>query len=261
MRFMSWLLAAIAGLTVLTQTARAEMQTATVAYEHDGVTLEGYVAYDDNFAGPRPGVLIVHQWKGLSDYEIKRAHMLASLGYVAFCADIYGQGVRPQTAEEAAQQAGLYRADRPLMRARAQAGLDALKAQPRVDPARTAAIGYCFGGGVVLELARSGADTRAVISFHGNLDTPDPADAHRIKAAVLACHGAADPHVPPEQVAAFAAEMNAAGVDWQLIMYGGAVHSFTDWNAGSDPAQGVAYDGAADRRSWADMLQLFGEVF
>jgi len=261
MRLMIWLLAVLTGTALLTQTAKAEIETATVVYEHDGVTLEGYVAYDDSFPGPQPGVLIVHQWKGLSDYEIKRAHLLAELGYVAFCADIYGQGVRPRTTEEAAQQAGLYRGDRPLMRARAQAGLDALKAQPRVDPARTAAIGYCFGGGVVLELARSGADTRAVVSFHGNLDSPDSADAEQIEAAVLACHGAADPHVPPEQVAAFAAEMNAAAVDWQLIMYGGAVHSFTDWNAGSDPAQGVAYHVAADHRSWADMLQLFGEVF
>ena len=187
--------------------------------------------------------------------------MLAAMGYVAFCADIYGQGIRPQSYEEAAAQAGLYRGDRPLMRARAHAGLEALKAQPLVDETRTAAIGYCFGGGVVLELARSGADTQAVVSFHGNLDTPDAADANDIRAKVLACHGSADPHVPAEQVAAFVAEMNGAGVDWQLMMYGNAVHSFTDWGAGDDPSQGVAYDEAADQRSWADMQQLLAEIF
>jgi dienelactone hydrolase len=147
------------------------------------------------------------------------------------------------------------------MRARAQAGLAQLKAQPQVDATRTAAIGYCFGGGVVLELARSGANLSAVVSFHGNLDTPNPADAANINGKVLACHGAADPHVPPEQVAAFADEMNAAGVDWQLIMYGNAVHAFTDWGAGDDTSQGVAYNEAADLRSWADMQQFFGEVF
>jgi len=198
---------------------------------------------------------------GLSDYEKNRARMLAELGYVAFCADIYGQGVRPHSYEEAAAQAGKFRADRALMRARAQAGLDKLKAQPLVDTTRTAAIGYCFGGGVVLELARSGADLSAVVSFHGNLDTPNPADAANINCMVLACHGAADPHVPLDQVVAFANEMNSAGVDWELNMYGNAVHSFTDWGAGDDTSQGVAYNEAADQRSWTDMQQLFAEVF
>lgn len=260
MRLTMLTLAAAAMLAVIPMQARAEMQSETVLYEQDGVVLEGFVAYDDALQGPLPGVLIVHQWKGLSDYEMERARMLAALGYVAFCADIYGQGIRPQSYEDAAAQAGIYRADRALMRARAEAGLAALKAQPLVDAARTAAIGYCFGGGVVLELARNGADTRAVVSFHGNLDTPDAADAANITAKVLACHGAADPHVPPEQVAAFAAEMNAAGVDWELNMYGNAVHSFTDWGAGDDPSQGVAYNAAADARSWADMQQLFSEI-
>lgn len=261
MRRITWL-TALAGAALLTiQVARAEVQTETVVYEHNGVTLEGFVAYEDATDSLRPGVLVVHQWKGLSDYEKERARMLAEMGYVAFCADIYGQGVRPQTTEEAAAEAGLYRADRALMRSRAQAGLAVLKAQPLVDSAFTAAIGYCFGGGVVLELARSGADLRAAVSFHGNLDTPNPADAASIRCQVLACHGAADPFVPQEQVTAFAEEMNAAGVDWQLIMYGNAVHAFTDWGGGDDPAQGVAYDEAADQRSWKDMQQLLAEVF
>jgi dienelactone hydrolase len=260
MRGLILLVALAAMLVAAPRLARAEMQTKTVIYELDGITLEGFVAYDDALSGPRPGILVVHQWMGLSDYEKDRARMLAELGYVAFCADIYGQGVRPQNYEEAAAQAGKFRADRTLMRARAQAGLGELKAQPLVDPTRTAAIGYCFGGGVVLELARSGADLSAVVSFHGNLDTPNPADAANIKCKVLACHGAADPHVPLDQVVAFANEMNAAGVDWELNMYGNAVHSFTDWGAGDDTSQGAAYNEAADLRSWADMQQLFAEV-
>jgi dienelactone hydrolase len=260
MRGLILLVALAAMLVAAPRLARAEMQTKTVTYELDGITLVGFVAYDDALSGPRPGILVVHQWMGLSDYEKDRARMLAELGYVAFCADIYGQGVRPQNYEEAAAQAGKFRADRTLMRARAQAGLGELKAQPLVDPTRTAAIGYCFGGGVVLELARSGADLSAVVSFHGNLDTPNPADAANIKCKVLACHGAADPHVPLDQVVAFANEMNAAGVDWELNMYGNAVHSFTDWGAGDDTSQGAAYNEAADLRSWADMQQLFAEV-
>lgn len=261
MRLLIWLLAATGSALLMAQEAKAEMQTKMVTYEQGGTVLEGYVAYDDAFSGPRPGVLIIHQWMGLTDYEMMRARMLAELGYVAFCADIYGQGVRPQTMEEAAAQAGKYRADRALMRARAQAGLDALKAQPQVDPLHTAAIGYCFGGGVALELARSGADLQAVVSFHGNLDTPNPADAANIRCKVLACHGAADPHVTLDQVVAFANEMNAAGVDWELNMYGNAVHSFTQKDAGDDPSLGAAYNEAADRRSWAAMQQLFAEVF
>jgi len=159
---------------------------------------------------------------------------------VAFGADIYGKGVRPATTEEAAKQAGIYRADRALMRARARAALDRLKAEEHVDPARVAAIGYCFGGGTVLELARSGAEVAGVVSFHGNLDTPNAADAKQIRGKVLVCHGADDPYVPAEQIAAFQKEMREAGVDWQMVSYGGAVHSFTNPDAGSDPSRGVA---------------------
>jgi dienelactone hydrolase len=190
-----------------------------------------------------------------------RVEKLAEAGYVALAIDMYGQGIRPKTPEECGKQAGIYRGDRALMRARARAGLDELLKNPLVDPSRVAAIGYCFGGGVALELARSGAPLAGVVSFHGNLDTPNPDDARQIKGKILVCHGADDPFVTAEQVTAFEKEMRDAKVDWQLIKYGNAVHSFTRPDSGDDPSKGAAYNAAADRRSWAAMLAFFGEIF
>ena len=253
--------ASLLGGLLCTSVAEAEVTTENVEYAHGDTLLEGFLAYDDALEGPRPGVLIVHQWMGLTENEMMRARMLAELGYVALAADIYGKGVRPANQDEAAALAGKHRADRPLLRARVQAGLDMLKQHELVDSAQVAAIGYCFGGGVVLELARSGAELNAVISFHGNLDTPEPDDAKDIKCKLLVCHGADDPFVPAEQVAAFMEEMRGAGVDWQFIAYGGAVHSFTQEEAGHDNSRGAAYNQSADRRSWQAMLQLLGEVF
>ncbi len=255
--------ALITGLAtaMVISTAQAEIKTEKIDYKDGDVVLEGYLAYDDAITGTRPGILVFHAWKGLDDYAMMRTRELARLGYVAFAADIYGKGVRPQTTQEAAQQAGIYRADRPLMRRRAAAGLEVLRGNKMVDPAKIAAIGYCFGGGVALELARSGADLAGVVSFHGNLDTPDPADASNIKAKILVCHGAADPHVTMDAVLAFRKEMEGAHVDWQLIMYGGAVHAFTDPDAGDDPSRGAAYNAAADHRSWRLMQSFFDELF
>jgi dienelactone hydrolase len=242
--------------------AQAEVRTETIEYKQGDTTLEGYLAYDTAFQGKRPGVLVVHQWKGLTGYEKKRAEMLAKLGYVAFCADIYGKGIRPQTTQEAGAQAGKHKSDRQLLRARVNAGLDALKKNELVDPSRVAAIGYCFGGTTVIELARSGADIAGVVSFHGGLDSPTPADGKNIKCKVLALHGADDPFVPSKDLAAFEDEMRAAKVDWQLIKYGGAVHSFTDWNMDGKTLPGAQYNEAADKRSWAAMLQFFSaELF
>jgi dienelactone hydrolase len=242
-------------------TMRAAVHTETVEYKQGDTTLEGFVAYDDALQGKRPGVLIVHQWMGLTDYEKKRAEMLAQLGYVAFCADIYGKGVRPKNTAEAGAQAGKYKSDRQLLRARVNAGLDALRQQPLVDSKRIAAIGYCFGGTTVLELARSGAAVAGVVSFHGGLDAPNPDDGKNIKCKVLVCHGADDPFSSPQDIAALENEMRQGGVDWQLIKYGGAVHSFTQPLAGNDNSKGAAYNEKADQRSWAAMKQFFAEIF
>jgi dienelactone hydrolase len=258
---MRLILIAASAIFVLTGAVMAEIKTETVVYHQAGTPLEGVLVYDAGAPQPLPAVIIFHQWLGITDYERQRARMLAELGYAAFCADIYGQGARPAGRADAGQFAGKYRGDRALMRARAQAALDYVQGLEFVDPAQVAAIGYCFGGGVALELARSGADLAGVVSFHGNLDTPDPVDARNIKCPLLVCHGAADPHVPQRQVQDFVSEMEAAGVDYEVNMYGGAVHSFTDWNAGSDTSGGAAYSESANRRSWDDLLQFFAEIF
>ena len=257
---MRLILIAASAILVLTGAAMAAIKTETVVYEQASAPLEGVLVYDDTAQQPMPAVVIIHQWMGVSDYERQRARMLAELGYAAFCADIYGQGVRASTREEAAALAGKYRGDRALLRARGQAALDCVKGLDMVDARQVAVIGYCFGGGAALELVRNGADLAGAVSFHGNLDTPDIADAQNIRCPLLVCHGAADPHVPMRQVQDFVAEMEAAGVDYQLNMYGGAVHAFTDWNAGSDPAAGAAYSESANRRSWEDMLRFFAEI-
>ena len=252
---------ALVALLVAVAPSQARVVKQTVEYEIAGKEYQGYLAFDDAVKGKRPGVLIVHQWMGLTDNERMRAEMLAGMGYTAFALDVYGKGVRPANAGEASQEAGKYYGDRGLFRERLNAGLAVLKAREDVDPWNVAAIGYCFGGGGVLELARSGAELAGVVSFHGSLDTPNPEDAKNVKGKVLVCHGAADPYVKPEAVRGFVEEMEAAKVDYQLIMYAGAVHAFTQTGAGDDPSKGVAYNAAADRRSWKHMQGFFGEIF
>jgi dienelactone hydrolase len=238
----------------------AAIRTETVEYKDGDTLLEGFLAYDDSLPEKRPGVMVVHEWWGINDYTKKRTVDLARLGFVAFAADIYGKGIRPKTRDEAGKEAGKYRADRTLLRRRANAGLEELRKNRRVDGGKLAAIGYCFGGGTVLELARSGADVAGVVSFHGNLDTPNPGDAKNIKGKVLVLHGANDNFVNP-QVTAFQDEMRSAGVDWQMNIYSGAVHGFTNPDNGSDPSKGLAYNAAADRRSWEAMEIFFNELF
>jgi dienelactone hydrolase len=240
--------------------AQAEMKSEVVEYRHGDVVLEGYLAYDDLIRGKRPGVLVAHEWNGHNLYVRKRAERLARLGYVAFALDMYGKGVRAKDAKEAAALAGIYKGDRALMRARAAAGLNVLRSRPETDPMRLTAIGYCFGGTTVLELARSGADLVSVVSFHGGLDTPTPGDARNIKGKVLVLHGGDDPFVPANQVEAFQEEMRKGGVDWQFVSYGGAVHSFTNPESGSDNSKGLAYNERADRRSWNAMKTFFAET-
>ena len=241
--------------------AHAEVVSEWVEYKQGDTVLEGYLAYDNAVSGKRPGVLVVHEWKGVGPYVKRRAEQLAKLGYIAFAADIYGKGVRPQTSDEAAKIATIYKNNRKLMRARATAGLDLLKNHKLTDTKQTAAIGYCFGGTTVLELARSGANIAGVVSFHGGLDTPTPEDAKQIKAKVLALHGGDDPFVTAEHVAAFQDEMRKGGVDWQMVSYGGAVHSFTVPEAGDDPSKGAAYNEQADKRSWEAAKIFFAEIF
>lgn len=241
--------------------ASAAIKSGPVEYQHGNLTLEGWQAHDDAKPGKRPAVLVVHQWLGVTDYEKKRAEMLAQLGYNVLCVDIYGKGIRPPSPKEASAEAGKYKANRALLRERVNAGLALLKQHPLTDPQRVAAIGYCFGGTAALELARSGADLAGVVSFHGALDSPAPADGRNIKCRILALHGADDPFVPAKDVDAFCAEMRAAKVDWQLVSYGGAVHSFTHWHAGTDNSKGAAYNERADQRSWAAMKGFFAELF
>jgi dienelactone hydrolase len=238
----------------------AALHTETIEYKQGDTACEGYLAYDDAVKGPRPGVLVVHDWLGMDSYPKMRADMLAKLGYVAFAADIYGKDVRPKNPQEAGALAGKYKGDRALLRARVNAALDVLEKQPQVDTKHIAAIGYCFGGTTVLELARSGADIAGIVTFHGGLDTPTR-DAKNIKCKVLLCHGADDPYVPAADVAALQDELRSAKVDWQMIYYSGAVHSFTRASAGNDNSKGAAYNEHADKRSWEAMKEFFAEIF
>lgn len=255
------ILALVLAFTLVPALAQAKMHQQTVDYHQGGAVLQGYLAYDDSFPGLRPAVLVFHHWMGIDQYIRDRTDQLARMGYVAFAGDIYGKGVRPANSTEAAAQSAKYRADRPLLRKRAQAALDTLRLIPRVDVKRIAAIGHCFGGGVALELARSGADIAGVASFHGTLDTPHPEDAKNIRAKVLVMQGTDDPVAPIKAIGDLEDEMRGGGVDYQINLYGGAVHSFTQPMAGNDPKTGNAYNPEADRRSWQAMKDFFAELF
>jgi len=246
----------------------AKIVTKPVAYEHAGVKLEGYLAYDDAKVSAdkkAPGVLVVPEWWGLTDYAKGRAEQIAKLGYVAFAVDMYGAGVTTTEAKKAGELAGQFYG-KPLMAERAQAALDQLLATGLVEADHVAAIGYCFGGSTVQALAYSGAPLAGIVSFHGGL-IPVPADAAaKTKAKILMCHGAVDPFIKPEELAAFTKAMNDGKFDYQFISYAGAVHAFT--NPGADKlaaANGltgnIAYNAAADKHSWAHMKLFLKEVF
>lgn len=248
-------------LTALSPFAlRAAVVGEAIEYPVGGVLCEGWHAHDDAVAGKRPGILIVHQWTGLTDYEKMRASQLAEMGYNVFALDIYGKGVRPQPPA-AGKEAGKYKDNRALFRKRLEAGLQVLRGLPQTDPAKIAAIGYCFGGTGVLELARSGADIAGVVSFHGGLGSPKPEDAKNIRTKILVLHGADDPFVPPAEVEAFHREMKAAEVAYEFVAYPGAVHAFTQKMAGDDPSKGAAYNAKADAESWEAMKAFFAKIF
>ena len=237
------------------------MQTQDIDYRNEAVNLRGYLAFDEKAAGPRPGVLVFHEGLGLGDFAMMRARMLAELGYVALAADMFGDRRQARNLQEVAKLVGDLRNEPETLRARGRAALASLAALPQVDPGRLAAIGFCFGGSVVLELARDGADLKAVVSFHGVLATRTPAVSGQVKASVLVLTGADDPLAPPEQVRAFEDEMRAAEVrDWQVISYGNTLHGFTNPAADGSMMRTARYNEQADRRSWASMRSLFDEV-
>lgn len=252
----------LACLVACSSFASAALVEKTVTYEQDGKKLEGFHVYDDAVTGKRPGVLVIHQWTGLTNYEKERSRMLAKLGYNVFAADIYGQGIRP-VPPAAGQEAGKYKTDRTLYRARLMAGLDQLKKDERTEVTKLGAIGYCFGGMGSLELARAGVDLKGVVSFHGSLDAGDGLAAAKggVKAKVLVLHGADDPYAPAAQVEGLKKEMEAAGVDSKVVLYPGAVHSFTQPAAGNDPSKGAAYNEKADHESWDAMKAFFDAAF
>src|SRR5712671_6327503 len=238
------------------------MQARDIDYRDQAVNLRGYLAWDQTATARRPGVLVFHEGLGLGEFAMARARMLAELGYVALAADMFGDRRQARNLQEVAKLVGELRSQPETLRARGHAALATLAALPHVDVHRMAAIGFCFGGSVVLELARDGADLKAVVSFHGVLATRTPAVSGKVKASVLVCTGADDPLAPSEQVKAFEEEMRAADVrDWQVISYGNTLHGFTNPAADGSMMRTAMYSEQADRRSWTAMKGLFDEVF
>ena len=257
MRKLGWSLLTLA---ICHSTSLAAVKTETVTYKVGDKTFKGFIAYDDASKAKRPGILVVHEFWGLNDYARKRAEQLASLGYIAFAVDMYGDGKVTEHPKEAGAMAGAVRMNQAEWLARANAGLKILRDHPMVDGKNLAALGYCFGGSTALALANAGADIKAAVSFHGAL--PIPADDIKgVKAKILICHGAADSFIKEETILKVRGAYDKAGVDYQMIYYGGAVHSFTVPGADSKKLDGIRYDAAADRRSWAAMRSLFNEVF
>ncbi|MCA8910907.1 MAG: dienelactone hydrolase family protein [Planctomycetes bacterium] len=235
-----------------------DIQTKTVTYKDGDTECEGFMAWDANQEGTRPVVLIMHDWMGRGAFDEQRARELASLGILAFSVDTYGKDVRPQNAAEAGKAAGSWKSNPAALRTRLKAGMDEALKSDMADKDQVACIGYCFGGTCVLELARSGANLKGFVSFHGGLGTDTPADAKNIKGKVLVLHGADDNF---ESVVALNKELKDAGVDYEIDLYGHTVHAFTNPKAGNDPSRGVAYNAEADVRSWERMKDFFWEIF
>ncbi|MBS0285841.1 MAG: dienelactone hydrolase family protein [Proteobacteria bacterium] len=241
--------------------ASAALKSQTVEYSADGAPMEGYIAYDDAATSKQPGILIVPDWMGVSQFAKDKADLLAKEGYVAFVVDVYGKGVRPKDNNEAGKLATHYKSDRPLFRTRMKAALDEFTHHKEVNPQKIMVMGYCFGGTGALELARSGANVVGTATFHGGLSSPTPQDAKNIKGPVLVMHGADDPNVPPKEVAAFKEEMKNAKVKLTFIAYPGAVHAFTNPAAGNDNSKGAAYNKEADQKSWQAFEKFLKSLF
>ena len=248
-------------LTLTLGTTQAAVQTRAVTYDDHGTKLTGHLYWDDAKTGKRPGIVVYHEWWGLNDYAKKRARMLAELGYVAFAADMYGDDKVTTSPDQARQWMQQVTVDVDLWRERANLGLAQLKASDLVDTQKLAAIGYCFGGGTVLQMAYGGADLRGVVSFHGSLPAAPEEAKSKIKPKILALHGQADAMIPPEVVQNFEAKATAAEANWELVSYGGVRHGFTNPDAGKAGIANLKYDAQADARSWARMKDFFAEIF
>jgi dienelactone hydrolase len=238
--------------------AKADIVAQSVVYEIAGQPYEGYFAINEGFGEAQPLVLLVHDWDGVGEYEQRRVQMLAERGYAAFAVDVYGQGVRPETPEESQAQSGRLYSDRDTLRQRLTAGLAQAQRMSGVDPERVVAIGYCFGGAAVLELARSGAPLDGFVSFHGGLETPNGQDYSEVEGPILILHGGEDPIAPMTQVATLAEELNEAGASYDMEIYGGAQHAFTVWSADQE---GTRYDAQADIKSWDALLRFLDRSF
>ncbi len=241
--------------------AVAGIQTKSIDYRDGPTELQGYLVWDDSLKGKRPGVLVVHEWWGLNDYARQRARQLAKAGYVAFALDMYGKGRVTKHPDQASTWMKQVQENRDAWVRRATAGLAAFKKQPLVDTDRLAAIGYCFGGATVLNMAYAGVDLKAVVSFHGALPLPDEKQQEPVLASILVAQGYDDPFVPPEQVSALQAALAKLDADWEVIVFGATRHSFTNPDAASYGMEALAYNAKADHRSWAMMLELFNEKF
>ena len=257
-----WIIAAL--FFTGSSAAQAAVQGEEISYKAGGTVLKGYLAYDDSIKGKRPGVLVVHEWWGHNEYARKRARMLAELGYTALAVDMYGNGQQAEHPDDAGKFANEVAQNRDAAKARFLAAMKLLQNHSTVDPRHIAAIGYCFGGGVVLEMARMGVPLNGVVSFHGSLGTAHPAQRGKVKAKVLVLNGADDPFVKPEQIAQFKKEMEKAKVSYKFISYPGAKHSFTNPDAdayGQKFNLPLEYNAEADRRSWDEMQMLFAKLF
>jgi dienelactone hydrolase len=244
--------------------AQAGVVGKEITYTADSLTMKGYIVYNDTIQGKRPGVLVIHEWWGNNDYSRKRAEMLAQLGYVALAVDMYGNGKQADNPSDAGILAGEAMKNLPALKARFIAALDALKNDEHVDSDRIGAIGYCFGGGVALAMAREGLDLKTVVCFHGSLATQHPAEKGRVKAKILVCNGAADKFISADDIRTFKAEMKSAGVDFKFVNYPGALHAFTN-PAASDLGKKfnmpIAYNATGDKKSWSEMQKWFTRAF
>jgi len=255
------LLIILASIVLWGSVAQGAVMTKTISYQEDGASLQGYLAYDNALKGKRPGVLVVHEWWGLNDYARKRATQLAAMGYVAFALDMYGKDKVADHPEQAKEFMKKVTQNVDTWQKRVLAGLEILKKQPNTDSNRIAAIGYCFGGSTVQQLAYSGADIRGIVSFHGSLIPPTESAVKQTKAKILICHGASDPYTKPEALPTYLTTMNASGIDWKMSIYAHAKHAFTNPDADNYGMAALGYNRTADRRSWEDMKQFFNEIF